>query len=65
MDEKGEEVIPELVKDFEGSPLLGPNSIVFSATSSKYNKKTLAQKFYELPKNKPISSYRHWINLYF
>ena len=30
IDEKEGETMPELVKDFEGTPLLGPNSLVCS-----------------------------------
>lgn len=35
MDEKEGEAAPELVKDFEGTPLLGPNSLACSSIMSK------------------------------
>ena len=36
LEEKEAEVPPELVKDFEGIPLLGPNSLACSAIKSSF-----------------------------
>lgn len=37
LDEKEGETLPELVKDFEGIPLLGPNSLACSSIMSFIN----------------------------
>ena len=37
IEEKEGETTPELVKDFEGSPLLGPNSLACSTILSKFD----------------------------